>query len=87
MSAQSLVRNYVNDYWGTLDIGACDLFPGRMVSFSNISTIFGVKVSGWIRNGRARIRLRSGRAVSFRMNGMDVAMDTGEERKFVIATD
>lgn len=47
---QSLIRNYVNDYWNRIDIAACPVF-GDGVAFGNIQTRLGVVVSGKIKNG------------------------------------
>ena len=45
MILQSLIRNYVNDYWGRLEIGACPVSKGT-VRFGNIRTRLGKPVSG-----------------------------------------
>lgn len=45
MILQSLLRNYVNDYWGRLEVGACPVSNGT-VRFGNIRTRLGVTVSG-----------------------------------------
>lgn len=45
MILQSLIRNYVNDYWGCLEVGACPVSKGT-VRFGNIRTRLGVTVSG-----------------------------------------
>ncbi len=49
MILQSMIRCYVNDYWGILKIGACPVFEGK-VAFGNIVTRFGT-VSGTVENG------------------------------------
>lgn len=49
MILQSMIRCYVNDYWGKLQIGACPAFEGK-VAFGNIATRFGI-VSGTVENG------------------------------------
>lgn len=45
MILQSLIRNYVNDYWGRLEVGPNPVSKGT-VRFGNIRTRLGVTVSG-----------------------------------------
>ena len=46
---QSLIRLYVNDYWGDLKMAACPVWDH--VSFRNIRTRLGKTVSGEWKNG------------------------------------
>lgn len=47
---QSLIRNYVNDYWDRLDIAACPVCRNDVV-FRNIHTKWNQRVSGEMKNG------------------------------------
>ncbi len=77
MVQQSLIRNYVNDYWGVLDIAGCPVFEGK-VSFGNIQTRLGVKVSGSVEAGRTDLKIKAMKDCSFRMMGKRYSMKRGE---------
>ena len=47
---QSLIRNYVNDYWNRIDVAACPVFADG-VAFGNIRSRLGAVVSGKVENG------------------------------------
>lgn len=80
MVQQSLIRNYVNDYWGELDIAGCPVFEGR-VSFGNIDTRLGVRVSGVIENSRADIKIKALKTCTIRYQGMDYSLKKGQTIK------
>lgn len=79
MILQSLIRNYVNDYWGNLDIASCPVFDDE-VSFGNIGTRLGVTVSGTVKKGKIHLSLVAQRDCSFRVNGIAMTMKRGEKR-------
>lgn len=79
MILQSLIRNYVNDYWGVLDIASCPVFEGE-VSFGNIGTRLGVTVSGTVAKGKIRLELTAQRDCVFCVNGVSVTMKQGETK-------
>lgn len=81
MLMQSLIRNYVNDYWNRLDIAACPVFPGK-VSFGNIHTRLGVSVSGTTYNGHSVITLHALRDCTFTLANQEITMKKGEKRTF-----
>lgn len=54
MVLQSLIRNYVNDYWGRIDIAACPVLPDG-VEFEKIHTRLGITVSGKMEHGVCRV--------------------------------
>lgn len=70
---QSLMRNYVNDYWGQLQAGACRVYK-EAVSFGNINTRLGVRVSGTIDTESAALELSAWKDCSFSVNGKQVNM-------------
>ncbi len=78
MVLQSLIRNYVNDYWGVLDIGACQVFD-EAVSFGNISTRFGVTVSGTVEGNKKCVKLTADRECECSVNGERIALKPGEK--------
>lgn len=80
MILQSLLRNYVNDYWGVLDVAGCPVFMGD-VEFSNIATRLGVKVSGKVSKGQIRLQLKAQRATDLRVNGRDIHINRGETKQ------
>ncbi len=80
MILQSLIRNYVNDYWGGLDIASCPVFEGD-VSFGNIGTRLGVTVSGTVAKGKVCLSLTAQRDCTFGVNGVSVTMKRGETKK------
>ncbi len=47
---QSLIRNYVNDYWNRIDIAACPVFD-EGVAFGKICTKLNLRVSGKMEKG------------------------------------
>ena len=77
MILQSLIRNCVNDYWNRLEIGSC-IPADSKVTFENICTRFGVRVSGRIENGRATGIIAADRASVFEFRGDQVKMEPGE---------
>lgn len=79
MIGQSLVRNYVNDYWGTLDIASCPVSSGT-VRFGNIATRLGVTVSGEAGKDGIRLRIVSPEDKDLVINGKNVALKKGENR-------
>ncbi len=56
MILQSLLRNFVNDYWDRLDLAGCPVFTDG-VEFENIRTHLGVTVSGEVRDGECAYTL------------------------------
>lgn len=78
MILQSLIRNYVNDYWGKIDISGCNIFEDKELYFGNITTKYGVKVSGHIVNNTAKITLNALRDTKFEMNGEEFNMKAGD---------
>lgn len=80
MILQSLFRNYVNDYWGVLDIAGCPVFDGP-VSFGNIRTRLGVTVSGSVEDGKSSVVLKADRDCCFELAGERVEMRKGETRR------
>lgn len=80
MILQSLIRNYVNDYWGVLDIAGCPVFDGP-VSFGNIRTRLGVVVSGSVEGSKAAIVLRADRDCCFGLDGKSIEMKKGETKR------
>lgn len=78
MVEQSLIRNYVNDYWGTLDIAACPVFDGN-VQFGNIDTRFGVRVSGSVSGKSLDLCLEALRNCSFSFGGQDYNIKKGRK--------
>lgn len=79
MIMQSLIRNYVNDYWGKLDIASCPVFHGR-VSFGNIVTRLGVVVSGESDEKEIDVELKAQRDCTFVLSGNTYSMQKGETR-------
>ena len=79
MIAQSLLRNYVNDYWGTLDIAACPVSAGT-VRFGNIATRLGVKVSGEAGKDGVKLNVVSDSDRKLIINGETVSLKKGENR-------
>lgn len=80
MITQSIIRNYVNDFWGVLDIAGCPVFDDD-ISFGNIATRLGVTVSGTITAGQINLTLDAQRDVTLRVNGRDVTMKKGETKQ------
>lgn len=76
MILQSLIRNYVNDHWGELEIASCPVFNGE-VSFGNIVTRLGVNVSGAAREEDIRVELVAQRDCDFRLSGNVIQMKRG----------
>lgn len=83
MILQSLIRNYVNDYWGVLDLAACPVFDGD-VSFGNIITRSGVTVSGRVSNGRANVELRATRDCKVVLRGETFSLKQGQTKQIKI---
>lgn len=83
MILQSLVRNCVNDYWGSLDIAAC-LPEDASVRFGNIRTRLGVTVSGQVENGKAAGSIVAWRDCTFRMGEETLNMKKGETKEFCL---
>ena len=81
MILQSLIRNCVNDYWGSLDIATC-LPADASVRFGNIRTRLGVTVSGQVENGRAEGTITAWRDCTFRMGERQICMKKGEKMSF-----
>lgn len=79
MVLQSLIRNYVNDYWGSLDLASCSVFEGP-VSFGNITTRHGVTVSGTVKDQRAELDLKALKDCCFLLNDSPVSMKRGETK-------
>ena len=79
MILQSLLRNYVNDYWGVLDVAGCPVFVGD-VEFGNIATRLGVTVSGKVAMGQIQLRLKAQRDARLRVNGHEVQLKKGETK-------
>lgn len=77
MLLQSLIRNYVNDYWGVLDIAGCPVFDGP-VSFGNIRTRLGVTVSGTADADGSALELKADRDCSVRIGDRCIEMKKGE---------
>lgn len=75
--AQSQIRNYVNDYWGRLQIGACPVCDGP-VRFGNIVSRLGVRVSGSVEEGRVRAELTAWKDCVFVLEKETVRMKKGE---------
>lgn len=67
MILQSMIRNYVNDYWGRLEIGACPVFDGE-VSFGNIRTRLGITVSGSVTDKEMSAALLAREDGTYRVN-------------------
>lgn len=84
MLLQSLIRNYVNDYWGELDIAGCPVFTSGPVRFGNISTRFGVTLSGCVDGSKAEVTLHAHRDTSFPFQGKPLHLNAGEERTISI---
>lgn len=82
MVLQSLIRNYVNDYWGRLEIASCPVFAGK-VAFGNIRTKLGITVSGEAAKGVIRAELLAERGCENEINGMKTDFKEGE--KYTIA--
>ena len=83
MILQSLIRNYVNDYWGRLDLAACDVFQDG-ICFSNIRTRFGIIVSGAVKEEKIEIELLAERDCSFETDGRIMTLKRGEKRKMIL---
>lgn len=83
MILQSLIRNYVNDYWGCLDIATCPVFTGD-VSFGNIGTRLGITVSGSVIDGKISVELHAQRDCEFMVNGIQIMMKQGEKKEMKI---
>lgn len=81
MVLQSLIRNCVNDYWGSLDIASC-LPKNASVRFGNIKTRLGVTVSGKTGDGRAAGTIVADRDTVFRFRNREIHMKRGEEMEF-----
>ena len=79
MIGQSLLRNYVNDYWGTLDIAACPVSEGT-VRFGNIATRLGVTVSGEAGKDGMKLTVVSPSDRELTINGEKVSLKKGENR-------
>lgn len=79
MILQSLLRNYVNDYWGVLDVAGCPVFVGD-VEFGNIATRLGVTVSGKVAMGQIQLRLKAQRDTRLRVNGHELQLKKGETK-------
>lgn len=58
MILQALVRLYVNDYWGRLDVAGCPVFEDGVV-FGNIRTRLGLTVSGRVEKGHCTYETKS----------------------------
>lgn len=77
MVAQSLIRNYVNDYWGRLDIASCPVGNGT-VSFGNIRTRLGVTVSGTVDQKQIQLALYAQKNCEILVCGEKISLRTGE---------
>ena len=77
MVLQSLIRNYVNDYWGTLDIGSCPVFEQK-VSFGNIETRLGITVSGSVGDHKIRVELNTKRQCECIVNDELISLEPGK---------
>lgn len=84
MILQSLIRNYVNDYWGCLDIAACPVFEGT-VSFGNVRTRLGVTVSGTVNGNDIQLELIAYKDCKLRVNGISVEMKEGEKKNLYLS--
>lgn len=85
MVLQSLIRNYVNDYWGTLDIAGCPAFSTESIRFGNITTRFGVTVSGYSHNGKFHLKLHADRDTNFVLHGKEMNMKAGAEEEVLLS--
>lgn len=79
MILQSLIRNYVNDYWGELEIASCPVFD-KKVSFGNIVTRLGVIVSGIADENGINVKLEAQRDCEFKLFGNIIQMIQGETK-------
>lgn len=75
MILQSMIRNYVNDYWDELEIAACPAF-GRNVAFGGIRTRLGIRVDC---DGRTA-HLTSETNFRSPVNGRAVTLAKGRQR-------
>jgi len=74
---QSLIRNYVNDYWDTLVLGGCPVFEGP-VQFGGIQTRFGVEAAGQASGGRLTWTLSARRDTHLPLDGAAHPLQKGE---------
>lgn len=79
MILQSLIRNYVNDYWGELEIASCPVF-NQKVSFGNIVTRLGVVVSGMTDESGFNVKLEAQRDCEFKIFDSYFQMKQGETK-------
>jgi len=78
MLGQSLLSNVVTDWFGKLEIGRCIPWEGK-VSFKDIYTLSGVKVSGKIENGSAELFLEAWKDCKFILGDKKMKMKKGEK--------
>lgn len=84
MILQSLIRNYVNDYWNKLEIAGCPVFDGP-VSFGNVRTKLGVIVSGTVSESSIQIELNAEKDVRLDVNGVQIEMKKGEKKELCLS--
>lgn len=81
--AQALLETVVSTWWNQLDLAACIPWKGT-VQFGNIRTLLGVTVSGYVKEGRGKVKLRAWKDTVFRCQGRSVSLKKGEEEIVVI---
>lgn len=63
---QSLIRLYVNDYWGQLELGNAPVWGAAVVK--DIRTRLGLTISGTIGTAEERCEITAGREIIFKVN-------------------
>lgn len=81
MILQSLIRCWVNDYWGPIQVAACPIWRDG-VAFGGIHTRCGAQVSGCIEKNRCTFTVRAGRPVDVSAAGQTFAVGAGDTRTF-----
>ncbi len=74
---QSLIRNFVNDYWDRLDLGGCPVFTDK-VEFENIRTHLGVTVSGKVQAGNCAYTLHAWKKCRIFIGNKALEMEKGD---------
>ncbi|MDO8588203.1 MAG: hypothetical protein Q7T82_14340 [Armatimonadota bacterium] len=80
---QAILDCVASDWWGELEVGACIPWRGD-VSFGDIGTLAGVKVSGLINAKEMKVTLRAERDVKTTFRGKPLVMAKGEERRLTL---
>ena len=75
--AQSLLNNLMCDWYNRLEIGKCLLWTGR-VSFKNLYSKLGVKITGSIQNNKAILQLEAWKDADFMLANERIVLKKGE---------